>query len=180
MARNTSMELFCTGADALRIFADVEAEGPFTYALTGLFTSDRPLVYDGSSELPSLGTARHGETVLEDAFMVVRRDAPIAVRTVPQRAGGMRYAVDPLANPDSVVIKPGGHFGEDVLIAGQMGGGGETPTALWLGGLFRAAIRHHFRRFKSYWVGPEAEQQWKAGVRLTHSVKASRLYDLTP
>ncbi len=90
----------------------------------------------------------------------------------------MLYAVDQQDNPDSVVLKPGGLYGRDCLIAGQLSTMSASPVSIALFQRFARAIRSDFKKVRSYMVGPEALRLWKAGTRLTIAVSASRQFDL--
>ena len=46
-----------------------------------------------------------------------------------------------------------------------------NPTSIELLNLFAREIHRQFKRIKSFYVGPEAEQLLDAGYRLTHGVK---------
>ena len=112
------------------------------------------------------------------------------VRAVSQRRGGIRYAIDNELNPESVFIWPGGGFDGRAkwpgggfegraVIAGQIGTGMINPISMELMNLFTREIRKQFKRIKSFFVGPEAEQLLDAGYRLTHGVGTARECDLS-
>ena len=54
-----------------------------------------------------------------------------------------------------------------------------NPTSMELLNLFARAIRRQFKRIKSFFVGPEAEQLLDAGYRLTHGVNTAKECDLS-
>src|SRR6516225_4719613 len=102
MASSTSCNFFATGEDILKVFRIVEASYPLQYALCGLFDDSERKVFQGFSSLLALGVAQTGQSQLEPTFLVMLQGDKLNVRTVPQRRGGKKYAVDQKANPGTV------------------------------------------------------------------------------
>lgn len=91
----------------------------------------------------------------------------------------MRYLFAQDNNPDSIVLWPGGMYGEQWLVTGEISTLGETRKSLEIYGIFRSAITRGFRHIKNYQVGPEAERMLDGGVRLvTVGVDEPAEYDL--
>ncbi len=101
------------------------------------------------------------------------------MRPVPQRRGGTKYAVDQQANPGTVVIRPGGKYGDSALIAGMVGTVHHDAQAEMLLKAFSTPLRRDFTRVKSYIVGPEAKKLHDRGLRLTKSLHAPPELDLS-
>jgi len=112
-------------------------------------------------------------------YLVAERDLTIEVRAIIQKSGGQKFAVDQLANPKTIAIRPGGLIDEHCLIAGQVGTASDDQTARNLFKLFTSEMRKRFFKIKSYYVGEEAAQLLDNGVRLTTNPKSQVLYDLT-
>ncbi len=148
------------------------------YARTGLFDSRAPTEFIAGAGLPNLGLAPSGDAVHEPAFLVISRDSAVVVEEVPQRKGGLKFAIDQHHNPDSTVFQPGGLHEDNVLIAGGIATIGATPAALALHQLMVREVTKGFRRVQSYWLGPEALALFQAGARLTAGVRRPELYDL--
>jgi hypothetical protein len=98
---------------------------------------------------------------------------------VPQRRGGIKYAIDQLENPGSVVIRPGGILGESALIAGMVGTVHHDKKAESLFRAFSDTLKQDFIKVKSYFVGPEAKKLHDRGKRLTKSLNAPKERDLS-
>ena len=88
-----------------------------------------------------LGRVPHGDPNQSAGYLVADRRVPIAARAVPQRRGGVKYAIDQVANPKSIVFWPGGVFGENCLIAGEVGTVSDDPSSLELFQSFAKAIK---------------------------------------
>ena len=177
---STLYNFFATPKDILMVLRDVEASYPLQYIRSGLFDESERPVFHGFSSLPSLGIAQAGQSHLEPTFLVLPQDDTFKVRTVPQRRGGAKYAVDQQANPGTVAIRPGGLYNDSALIAGMVGTTQHDDKAAKLMKTFSDALkRGGFTKTKSYLVGPEAKKLHSLGMRLTHSVSAPADFDLS-
>jgi hypothetical protein len=103
---------------------------------------------------------------------------PINVRSVPQRTGGVRYAIDQMENPDSITFSHGGFYSPDVLISGRVATISVTPTGKKLQSAFSNAIAKEFTRVNAFYVGPDAYERLRQGCRLTFNVDAPSEHDL--
>jgi hypothetical protein len=169
---------FATASDLLPGLARFEQLHPVQYVESGLFDIRTPRVWSSGSAIPNLGRAPSGQAITEPAFLVMFRQSPVVVRDVPQRAGGVKYAVDQLENPDSTVIWTGGLFSPAVLVSGSVATIGATDTARTLQKDMARTVTRGFRRIGVYWLGPDAVKLFEAGARLTWSVQSPPEYDL--
>src|SRR5439155_1826840 len=131
-----------------------------------------------SLELENLGTAVAGDSNREPTFLVLRSEASLKVREVLQRRGALKYAVDQLNNPESIVLKPGGRYGDSVIIAGMAGTVHHDKCAAELLAAFLKAFKARFTKAKSYIVGTEALKLLNWGFRLTKSISSPIEFDL--
>jgi hypothetical protein len=170
--------IFATAADLLPGLARFDEACPIHYFETGLFDSQVQRGFDRGAVLPHLGFAPSGDANHEPRFLVVTQDTNLVVREIPQRVGGVKFAVDQLHNPASTVFQPGGLYETDVLISGQIASTGTTADAIEIQRLMVQTVTKGFRRVQSYWLGPEAFAMLHSGARLTPAVQTPRLYDL--
>jgi hypothetical protein len=129
--------------------------------------------------MPNLGIAMHGDQVHESSYLVADVDTQVAIREVPQRKGGSLYAIDQKANPRTIALRPGGVFKTVAIIAGEISTCTDDPISREMVNLFAREIRRRFKRIKSFYVGPEAEQLFDAGYRLTIGVNTPKEIDLS-
>lgn len=123
MGKN-QLELFCTSGDLTGVLNDVQEQSPASFAVAGLFDTANIHTLASPDELLAF-VAASGETML--SVLAIGVGTPIAMREVPQRNGRVRYAVDQLSNPRSVVLRPGRLIDDRTLLAGQVGtASGET------------------------------------------------------
>jgi hypothetical protein len=174
----TQRHFFATADDLVPVFELVESGLRLAYTPTGLFeTSQQPRFISGKA-LPTLRKPAGASSINCPTYLVTPAGTRVVVRTVPQRAGGVRYAVDQLANADSVALTHGGLFSPEILISGRVATVSKTPGAKEIQAAFSKAIGKLFKRVGAFHVGPEAAQLFDGGCRLTQSAKSPREYDL--
>jgi hypothetical protein len=172
---------FATAADLVPLFSRVEAKRELVYTRTGLLQSSPSESFTHGEALPTLRCAPEGRsTVCCGAYLVTPAGVTVQVRKVPQTAGGIRYAVDQLVNPDSVIFNHGGCLEAGLLLAGWVGTCTCTDASEELFQAYASAVAKTFIKIKPYWVGPEARELLEAGWRLTQSADSPAEYDLSP
>jgi len=176
---STTFNFFATADDLSKLLRDVETSHLLQYVRCGLFDESERPIFHGFLSLPDLGVARAGDSNLEPTFLVLLQGSKLQVRTVPQRRGGIKYAVDQQANPGTVVIRPGGRYGDSAVIAGMVGSVHHDEQSEMLIKTFSASLKRNFTRVKSYIVGPEAKKLHERGLRLTKSLHAPHELDLS-
>lgn len=169
---------FAVAEDLTAILATVEGQAALRYVQTGLFDDADQPIYSGFAALPSFGLAKVGESNQEATFLVLAATRDPVARPVAQKRGGTKYALDQLANPGTVVLRPGGSYGDGEIIAGMVGTVHDDVEAVALMNRFSAALRDRFAPIRSYLVGPAARRLFESGTRLTRNVNSSREYDL--
>lgn len=169
---------FATPDDLLPVFERAEEKLGLVYSLTGLFESPRVTIIEAGAKLPSLNLPAEGSSTHNPTYLITSLGHTIDVRPVPQSAGGIRYAVDQLTNPDSVTFTHGGLFLPDTLISGRVATASDTPVAKAIQSAFSNAIGKLFTRINAFYVGPDAAEMLARGCRLTHAVQSPPEYDL--
>lgn len=140
---------------------------PLEFAIAGLFDEPGARVFADTEEVGSQAT-----------YLVFEAGQRLKVRAVPQRAGGVKYAVDQLENPATITLSTGDRPVADRLIAGRIATASADPVSRRLMTLFARELRTRFHRIKSYSVGPEAMRMLDAGARLSSLEKSPPEYDL--
>lgn len=175
-----SVAFFGTEDDLRPLITGIESREQFQFLECGLFDELQRPTLSTLSALSSLGVAKTGDANLEPSYLVSRLGTDIHVRTIPQRRGGTKFAVDQLANPGTLVFRPGGKVpASSVVIGGSVGTVKDDSGAAELMKLFSDEIRNRFTRVKGLWVGPSALAILRAGGRLTNAVSAPVEYDLS-
>lgn len=174
MAKN-QLEIFATSTDFVGILRVVEEQLAIAFFVAGMFETGTIRRLDASIDvLRAMTVPREDQLV----FLAVEEKESVGIREVAQKKGGVRYCIDQLCNPKSVVLRPGGMVEENTILAGQIGTTSQAPASLQLFAAFSRAVRQNFVKVKSYWVGPEAIRVLDGGGRLTANLKAASDYDL--
>jgi hypothetical protein len=173
-----SIHFFAAKSDLKPVFTAVESKRQLQYVRTGLLESSTTLIVNSGLQIPHLGIAIRGNHVHEDSYLITDANDQVIVRPVPQNKGGLLYAIDQKANPRTITLRAGGVFKTTAVIAGEVSTCTNDPDSVNLANAFTREIRRRFKRIKSFYVGPEAEQLLDAGYRLTIGVNASSEIDL--
>jgi hypothetical protein len=168
---------FATRSDLESLLRLAEEGQSLIYVGAGLFADPERPCFSTGLAIPNLGSSQSGDSVQDPSFIVLTKGSPVAIRDVPQRAGGVRYAVDLLKNPGGMEFHPGGLHG-DSLIAGRIATLSQDSFDVY--GLFQSALSRLFGWVKGWRLGPEAASLFNTGRRLTTGVATSSDYDLRP
>lgn len=169
--------VWATRSDLLRVLQRVERRAPLCYRLCGAFDSQDVPSWESASEIAALGVAREGKWNSEDCYLVLSQNVPFTLRSV-RLGGGARYFVDQLENPESVTLWSGGLYRKQCLIMGEFGTVSPARAGFDLFGAIRRAVRTEFQKVRDAYVGPEAYELGKHGVRLTDFAASPREDDL--
>jgi len=169
---------FATASDLLPGLTRFEQTRSIRYIEKGLFDTRQVREYRSGADFPHLGIAPSGHAIREPTFLVLDRETPLVIRDIPQLAGGVKYAIDQLENPDSTVLWPGGLHAPDVLVSGRIATTGLTTIAKELQRVMIRTVTRGFRRVQAFWLGPEALRMFEGGARLTMATQMPPAYDL--
>jgi hypothetical protein len=174
-------QFYATASDMQPGLAKIEQSMPLEYVRAGMFPTGDIIRYPSARAIPNLGISPKGQGATIDGhnYIVVPSGASIVVEEVPQRRGGLNFVIDHRQNP-SVIFRPGGMFGRDCLVAGEVGTPRTDEISLAIWKLFS---KHFFREFVKIGIdrlGPEALRLLHAGTRLTPNATWSRVTDLNP
>jgi hypothetical protein len=175
---SSRLHFYATQADLESVIRKVEETASFRYALTGLHPTPSYPTYNSAIEIPDLGHATADSSMGCKSYLVLRHGQKIAVRKIPQNAGGARHAVDQLANPDSIIFQPAGISGNATVIHGRIATTGTTIEAKTIFATFQRHFRKYFAKHAAFYVGPEAMQLREKGFRLTMAIQSPPEFDL--
>lgn len=162
------LPIFATQRDLSDLLHEICVVNPIDLVVMGLFDRAEPTVVTFPEGLQPL-----------TSYLVLNKGVGVVVRSVPQRKGGLMYAIDPIENPISVVLHGGGFSGADRLIAGSISVASDESVSLKLFALFSKVVGQRFEKVKSFYLGPEAALLFKQGLRLSPTAKSPELYDLS-
>jgi hypothetical protein len=177
--RGKQIMFFVDPDDIDPILRQIEDSNNIHYFMTGLLDSATIPQYDTFSQIPDLGYVSEGDWNKIDSYLILPRNTNLNIRSIPQRAGGIKYAVDQMINEKSVVLKPGGIFNNEILVAGRVATISEEKFSVDLYKAFSLIIKKKkFKRIGEFYVGPSALQKLHSGWRLVTNEKLSRGFDL--
>ncbi|MGO8996410.1 MAG: hypothetical protein ACLQVI_24105 [Polyangiaceae bacterium] len=170
---------FATGNDLLPVLEEVERVGPLHYARMGQFPKPEPETFSRGGELPRLGQATAESAISSEAYLVSEVAMQVHVRRIEGPGGAERFAVDQLANPDTVTLTPAGVWRGNVILHGRVATVSESPQSQALMRRFKRALEGRFTKVKAFWVGANALALLDAGKRLTIGAQSAPEFDLT-
>lgn len=172
------LSFFATKADLESLLRTIESKRQLQYVVVGLFEAPNVQRTQSLLAVGKLGHLSVGDHNQGPCYLVANREISIDVRPVPQRRGGVKYAIDQQANPKTIAFRPSGAFGEVCLIDGQVGTISDDADSLTLFRFFTGEIRGQFTKINEFYVGKEAGELLDKGWRLTANAKSPTLYDL--
>ena len=167
MSRASSCHYFAAPSDAVDAFVRIEACLSLKYVARGLFPTRELQEYAHASDLPNFGYCSAGRRAVESAYLILPVDWSTRVQEVPQRRGGVLYAIDEVLNGPAVILYPGGRYSEDWLVVSEIIGTGD-PDSLRAYREIRSRLLKGFVRVHGHYVGPEALKLREQGTRLTY------------
>jgi hypothetical protein len=171
------VNFFALREDILPVLEDLDRVG-VQYLLAGMFENLDFKRFTAGTSLPELGKASFPGQVQCRRYLAAKSNATITPRRITLNDGSVRFAIDQLSNPDSIIITAGGAWGSETIISGEAGSVSKTTGAKELMNVFRKSIKKRFVRVKAYWVGPQAHTWLQSGKRLTGATQSPREYDL--
>lgn len=177
MAKHQIM-FYATAADLGLVLASLETEKALQYTSVGLFDESNPQTYASYADIPNFGHASHPDAVANPAYLVTFRGADVHIREVPQKQGGIFFAIDQMLNGDTVVLRPSARNGNGVLLCGVVSTVSQSETSKCLFELVGKKLRKAFKKVGEAFVGREAFDLWNSGVRLTIGTSSPPEFDL--
>lgn len=177
--KNKQLFFFATLSDITPVLTSIDLTFSVKYYETGLFDEKKRDYYTSALSLPDLGVTTHGDWNTTRSFLVIPAEVDLNLRAVSQRAGGVKYAVDQLVNPNSVVISLGGKYlkKSDVIVAGKV----STVSDTLFSQDYIKTIGLNMKKFKKidgFYVGSESEANLRRGWRLVLDEGRRKEYDL--
>ena len=169
---------FATKEDLLPVLKSVEALFDIQYAQCIRVPETGVPIYPSAEMIPDLSIAHIGDQNHNPFYMLIESGVMPITYSVKQRRGGVNVFLNQSSHLRSIVLIPGGIYGDNCIIAGDASNISEEAWARDLYKAFAKAIRKDFKKIRAYYIGRQAEQLLDDGWRLTSGVKAPVEYDL--
>lgn len=174
-----SKQIFFYGLqeDLLEMFKSIESKFDIKYAQAGMF--DEKILCLNSLNVNTIGNVQYGDWNHNPKYLLLPKENTLQVREVPQKKGGIKYAVDQMKNKDSVVFYLGGFYMGNSIIASKIGTISNTDFSKNIIKHVSNYCKTNFENISGFYVSKNALEKSKKGVRLTTDVNASSEYDLS-
>lgn len=169
---------FATSIDLIEIIKSMEATTDIIFYEMGLFNEPSITCYKTVSEIPNFGICVEGDWNKDRRFLVMPATMPLKIREIPQRKGGIKYAVDALENQVSICFQFGGIFQDNALIPGSCDATFLTDFSEHIFKFFSLKVKRDFKKIEGYYVGKDGLEKLQLGWRLVTNVKLSKDFDL--
>ena len=160
--------------DLIQVITSIESMHKLSYVKSGFVPSKDAAIFS-SLITADLGIAPFGTDVLNPNYIVVKDGIDITTRAV---RGGAQYEVSLLTNPKAINFYPGGNFGNDYIIYGEVITNGTEPEAVELFKIFSSTMKKQFTRIGGFYIGKFAEGLMDRGGRLTQSIDSPKECDI--
>lgn len=144
----------------------------------GLFDSNLIITYNSVFEISNFCLPKVSDWNKDLRVIAIPKDMTLTIRNVPQKVGGVKYAVDPLENHISICFQFGGIYQDGILIAGNCFTTNPNDYSLQVFKDFSTRMKKSFKKIGTFYVGKKAEEKLKKGWRLVTNEKSPREYDL--
>jgi hypothetical protein len=169
---------YATARDLTPVLSLLEAQKKLQYTPTRHVVSDSAQIYLSYADIPDFGRTNNPTAVHNPAYLVAQQGTAVQVETIYPRTGGVNFAIGQDLNKDTVGLRPGGMYGHDVLLYGSIGTISESDASLNLYDFMVEPYLARFAQVNEFFLGPEAFDLWKSGVRLTTSAASPTKFDL--
>jgi hypothetical protein len=169
---------YATARDLTPVLTLLEARKKLQYTPMRHVETNRPQIYFSFVDIPDFGRTYDSTTVHNPAYLVGLKGTVVQVETIYPRLGGVSFSIGQQLNEDTVVLRPGGMYGDGVLLYGAIGTVSESAASMELYDFMVEPYLARFARVREFFLGPEALGLWKSGVRLTTAASSRKDFDL--
>lgn len=169
---------YATVRDLTPVLSVLEDQKKLQYTPMRHVKSDGASIYLSYANIPDFGRTCNPIAVGNQSYLVALRGTAVQVESIPQRTGGINFAVGQRLNKDTVTLRPGGMYGSDVLLYGSIGTVSESEVSLELYDFMVEPYLARFVPVNEFFLGSEAFDLWKSGARLTTSATSPAEFDL--
>lgn len=159
--RSEQLMFHATESDITPILSHIENTFDIMYVKMGMFDEKKVIFYNRYSEIEELGYTENPFYLSSpNSFMILEKNMDIIIRDIPQRKGGILYAVDQKENPKSIELTLAGIYteGTNTLVMSRTACTSEDTFSK---SVYKELTKNIKKAFNKYdfmeWVGPEAE-----------------------
>lgn len=173
------IHIFATKADLIPVLKLTESQRKIKYVRYDIYKSPDIPIYESLLNYKNIGINTTGDHNSGEIFLIMDKDNTVKFEKTNNILGVTKYSVNQTVNPDSVTFQPGGLFKNRFLICGHIGTSSDSVISSELLKQFSKIIKKGFKRVRSYYVGENAIELLKSGLRLiTMGIDEPTEYDL--
>lgn len=121
---------YATREDIIELVEIIDQENTLKYSLAGLHEESKMFTCDSLKEYEGIGIVDSLSKILCPRFLVSFTEEVITIREIPQSKGGIKYAVDQLRNPDTIIFIPAGeNEKEKIIVEGSISTSSKSETS---------------------------------------------------
>ena len=164
---------FATKADLEPGLKKVEAWLSIKYIEWEFHKTPHVPEYYSALDIPEFGLSIYGG-FYDATYLILPADMKVRARRTPQDSGETLYLVDRESNPEGFWLRPGGWYTKEerrYLIGGEVAGFAQDAEVKRMFSRYIRTLTKGFtmvtdRYGRQWWIGPEAMEAFKAGIRL--------------
>jgi hypothetical protein len=169
---------FADDADIMPIMKDFESSEAVQYYRMGLYDDPNIPAFDSIFKINNLGVVTSGDWNHIERYLILPGKEKVTIEHILLRKGGIKYSMDQVGNPSSVILRIGGVYKEGILVAGSAGTISNDEYSVRLFLTFSRFIKKQFHKIGAFYVGENAKLKLDAGWRLVTNDKSPKEYDL--
>ena len=169
---------YATARDLTPVLSLLETQKKLQYTPMRHVATDRAQIYLSYADIPDFGRTYGPTAVMNPDYLVALQGTAVQVKSIHLRTGGINFAIDQRLNKDTVTLRPGGMYGGDVLLYGSIGTVSESDASLNLYDFMVEPLLTRFAHVHGLFLGPEAFDLWKSGVRMSASATSRADFNL--
>lgn len=176
--KSRQVMFFAVLDDIMPLLQNIEGTVDRNYYEMGLFDNKDIIHYNSIFDTPNIAFTLSGDRNRIDRYLVMKKGTILSIREVPQKNGGIKYAVDQSINSKSIEIRLGDMYrdAENVIVACRVATISNDDDSNELYKLFSSKIKKDFKRIGAFYVGEKAEEILRSGWRLVTNVQSPKGY----
>ncbi len=175
--RSKQIFFYVLKEDLVKILKSIESNFDIKYAEAGLM-NERVSSIDSLASVEGIGNVDYGDWNHNKKYLLLSKSKSLQIREIPQKKGGIKYAIDQMKNEDSVVFYFGGLYKDDAIIASKIATISNTEFTKNIFKYISNYIKKNFKNVRGFYVSSGSLEKAKNGIRLTTDTNGSLDYDL--
>ena len=169
---------YATARDLMPVLSLLEARKKLQYTPMHHVMSDRAQLYFSYANIPDFGRTYDPTAIMNPTYLVALQGTAVQVETIHLRTGGVNFSIGQDLNKDTVTLSPGGMYGREALLYGSIATVSESDASFNLYDFMVEPYIARFAKVHEFFLGPEALELWRSGLRLTTAATSPTKFDL--